>query len=83
MICSSVKRDPFISASYSGGLYSNSEEFQGLRSRGLERSRGDIVSTGMELQRTPLKRPRGILDPQNKKIFRTRVFWYILLCLIM
>jgi hypothetical protein len=32
MICSSVKRDPFISASCSGGLYSISEEFQGLRS---------------------------------------------------
>jgi hypothetical protein len=33
MICSSVKRDPFISASCSGGLYSKSEEFQGLRSQ--------------------------------------------------
>jgi site-specific DNA recombinase len=32
MICSSVKRNPFISASCPGGLYSKSEEFQGLRS---------------------------------------------------
>jgi hypothetical protein len=33
MICSSVKRDPFISASFSGELYLKLEEFEGLRSR--------------------------------------------------